>query len=315
MSKVVSLIRLGHGTGFARRVRRLSLQIFGKEVVRYELRAAPRALAAAGMRDLERLVKLITGAVVSEALRLYDRFLSRFPAILTGIDRATFADIVAQALNRGNMDDRALRGLIVERLARALPELNDMMRALDRVRLRASEKLTKKWGKVELVGGVADGQGKQLGDLLVISRHPDGRVWVLAVFESKSVSNMDDLTRLKELPVGQHLWDYVRARGHGVIIEGEFIKPEKLLLEPVPVRARTGGATVVGPKNAAQRLAEMDGYYTQFIGFAPKEMSNNQALRIASQGIQLELWRWPFDLTEYGKFQDALKAALDKVMK
>ncbi|MEU7827237.1 hypothetical protein [Catellatospora sp. NPDC049133] len=315
MSKVVALIRLGHGTKFARGVKRLSLQIFGKEVVRYEIRAAPKALAAASMRDLERMVKLITGAVVAEALKLYDRFLSRFPTILTGVERATFADIVAQAMGRGEMSPQSLRGLIVERLARSLPELEDMMSALDKVRARASAKLSKKWGKVQLVGGVTDGQGKQLGDLLAISVHPDGRVWVLAVFESKSISNLDDLTRLKDLPVGQHLWDYVRAKGHGLMIDGRHFKPEKVVLEPVPVRARTGGTAVVGPKDAAQRLAEMDGYYTQFIGFAPKEMSNNQALRIAAQGIQLELWRWPFDLTEYGKFQQALIDALDARLK
>ncbi|GIF97709.1 hypothetical protein [Catellatospora citrea] len=315
MSKVVSLIRLGHGTKFAKKVKWLSLQIFGKEVARYEIRAAPRALAAAGMRDLERLVKVITGAVVSEALKLYDRFLSRFPTILTGVERATFADIVAQAMGRGEMSPQSLRGLIVERLARSLPELEDMVKALDRVRLRASEKLAKKWGKVQLVGGVADGQGKQLGDLLVVSVHPDGRVWVLAVFESKSISNIDDLTRLKDLPVGQHLWDYVRAKGHGLIIDGRRFAPEKVVLEPVPFRARAGTTAVVGAKSTADRLAEMSGYYTQFIGFAPKEMSNNQALRIAAQGIQLELWRWPFDLNEYDKFQKALIDALDAKLK
>lgn len=315
MSKVVALIRLGHGTKFARKVKWLSLQVFGKEVARYEIRAAPRALAAAGMRDLERLVKVITGAVVSEALKLYDRFLSRFPTILTGVERATFADIVAQAMGRGEMSPQSLRGLIVERLARSMPELEDMVKALDRVRLRASEKLAKKWGKVQLVGGVADGQGKQLGDLLVVSVHPDGRVWVLAVFESKSISNVDDLTRLKDLPVGQHLWDYVRAKGHGLIIDGRHFAAEKVVLEPVPFRARTGTTAVVGQKNAADRLAEMNGYYTQFIGFAPKEMSNSQALRIAAQGIQLELWRWPFDLNEYDKFQKALIDALDTKLK
>ncbi|GAB4055861.1 hypothetical protein [Catellatospora paridis] len=316
MSKVVALVRLGHGTKFARRVKRLSLQIFGKEVVRYEIRAAPRAIAAAGRRDLERLVKLITGAVVSAALKLYDRFYSEYSkTILKNMDRVTFADIVAQAMNRGEMSTQSLRGLIVERLARFRPELTDMMAALDRVRLRASEKLVKKWGDVQLVGGVVDGRGKQLGDLLAVSVHPDGRVWVLAVFESKSISNVDDLTRLKDLPVGQHLWDYVRAKAHGVTIEGRHFKPEKVVLEPVPISARTGTTAVVGPKTADQRLAELNGYYTQFIGFVPKEMSNNQARRISAQGIQLELWRWPFDLKEYDQFQEALIKALDAKLK
>ncbi|GAA2359676.1 hypothetical protein Cme02nite_36320 [Catellatospora methionotrophica] len=306
MSKVVALIRLGHGTKFAKKAKWLSLQIFGKEVARYEIRAAPKAIAAAALRDFERAALLIEGAVVAEALKLYERFLSRFPSILTGVEKADFADIVSLAMNRGEMSSQSLRGLIVERLARSMPDLDDLKKAMDKVRLRASEGMAKKWGKVQLVSAVVDGQGKQLGDLMLISVHPDGRVWVMAVFESKSISNIDDLTRLKDLPVGQHLWDYVRAKAHGLTIDGRHFAPDKMLLEPVPVGARTGGSAVVGTKDATQRLSEMKGYFTQFIGFAPKEMSTNQAMRISKQGIQLELWRWPFDLNEYDKFQQAL---------
>jgi hypothetical protein len=186
-----------------------------------------------------------------------------------------------------------------------LPELDQLMVAMRKVRQATNQRLGERWGPPRFASNVLDGNARQLGDLLIVSVHPDGRVWVLAVLESKSVSNIEDLARLGNRPVGQHLWDYLRGRSTGLTIDGRYFKPAQVQLAPVPVTQWSGPA-VVGTKPEATRLAEMTGAYTQFIGFVPRELTNGQVRNIAAQGIQVEIWRWPFDLADWDRLQRAL---------
>jgi hypothetical protein len=72
---------------------------------------------------------------------------------------------------------------------------------------------------------------------------------------------------------------------------------------------------VVMAKDGTTREAELTklpGYYTQFIAFAPESMTANQVLQVASQGIQIEMWPWPFTIEEADKFCQAIAELLGK---
>lgn len=305
MSRPVTLVRLLVGTELGRRVETWSLRVFGKEVAALAARQG-RRIAATATAELAAATRLVLAGILVEGARIYPRLLARHPKILAAIDQATFVELLQLALLRGNRSLESLRGLLVERLLRTLPEVANLERVLNRV-VVAANKRGPGWSKVRMVSGVVDGHGKEVGDLLMVATHEDGRLWVLAVLESKSLSNTDDLARLKDLPVGQHLWDLARARTRGLVVEGRTFKPGKVVMEPVPIGRRTGADAVVGVKAAADRAAEMaGGHYTQFIGFTPREMTKGEIRRVSTQGIQIESWPWPFDLADLSRFQKDL---------
>jgi hypothetical protein len=244
--------------------------------------------------------------------------LVKYPRLLVGMDKATFAEMVALAVERGRMSPQSLRGLLVEKLCRTLPDTRELLGAMDAVQKAANKGLAKgaRWGRPRFAYSIVDKAGKQLADLSIICEGPNGRVWIMAVIESKSASNVDDLVKLHGKNVGQHLWNYTRAKSGGVVIDGEFIKPSKLEFTPVPVGKWGERAGAVAKKDAAARVKEMSGgLYTQFIGFVPQELSPYRALQLAEDGIQVELWRWPFDLDEFDRFQKELVGALGRTRK
>lgn len=314
MAIVIELIRLARGTRLAAEVERFSLRVFGKEVARYTIKDAERAgireLAEAGdraaLQHLQDLMKAIAAGSLEESLKAYDRLAVRFPSILSGVERTTFADLVTEVLKSGDRSFESLRGLLVEKLFRDLPEAVELVKSMDKIRLVANRGL-KGWGPARIVIGVRDRLGRELGDLMVVSEHTDGRVWVMALVESKSLSNTRDLVEHGERAVGQHLWDYTRANATGLMIEGVYYKPSQVVLKPVPPARWTGAGAVVGLKSAAERTQELaGGLFTQFIGYAPREMTKGEIRTVAAQGIQLEVWTWPFDIPEFNRFQEEL---------
>lgn len=248
-------------------------------------------------------------------MKVHDTLAVSYPKILGGVDKGTFAEMVAQTLGRGKMSSEALRGLLVERICRALPETRDLLHAMDKVMLAANKGTAKGkgWKNLRFAYSMVDGHGKQLGDLTIVCEHPDGRVWIMAIIESKSVSNTGDLAKLGDLPVGQHLWDFTRAKGSGVVIDGRMFKPSKVETRPVPTGSWGEKAGAVATKSTDQRVKEMAaGRFTQFIGFVPREMMPYEALRVAADGFQLELWKWPFDISDFDNFQKELVKVLGR---
>ena len=312
MSRSVELVRLIAGTDLGKRIEVWMLRVFGKDVIKVSSREVERLGVELSM-SMQQAVKLVIAGVLNEALRIHPTLLARHPKVLGKVDAAVFAELIQVAMARGNRSFEALRGLLVERLLRTLPEFDELMKTLD-LALAAANKRARGWGPATVVSGVVDGEGKEIGDLLVISTHKDGRVWIMSVLESKSISNTKDLVNLADRAVGQHLWDFARARSRGVSIDGKFVKPSKVVMEPVPVVQRTGGA-VIDAKATAERARQMTrGLYTEFVGFAPREMTNGELRRIAAQGIQLEIWRWPFTIDEFSMFQRDLVDLLGKAL-
>lgn len=310
MSIAVELVLRASRTRYGRRVNEWSLRVFGKEIARLSRRDLSREAALlarrAALRDMKESVQLIQAFVVMEAQGMFDVLTRGFPNLFRHLDKGALADMVRMVMQRGEKSFESLRGILVEALARKLPATESLRSAMDLVRKQANTAFKEKWGPVRIVSSVRDRRGKELGDLLVLCEHPDGRVWIMAVIESKSFSNVADLATQGDKKVGQHLWDYVRAKTSGLHIEGRSYAPEKIMMEPVP-HAAWGGPAFVTEKSAAQRVKEMaGGYYTQFIGFAPQELSSGKMLNLAEQAIQLEYWPWPFDLNEFNQFQKEL---------
>jgi len=291
-------------------VRRFTIRIAGKKFGQITVRALSEAAAKAALHDTERVIGLASVIIVSDAYRIYQVFVLRYPTVLKGIEKPTFAEMVKEAMTRGKRSYEALRGLIVEKMGWDLTETKDMHAAMEKVTKALAKRFGTKWSAPRLVANVTDGEGKQLGDLLLISTAPDGRVWIMAVIESKSLSNTVELSKMEGKELGQHMWDWVRAKTRGVIIDGKVYKPGKVLCEPVPAASRASTDAVVSVKSAATRQAEMTGYYTQFIAFVPKDLTAGQIRNISRQGIQIETWLRPFDLDDYAKFHRALLAEL-----
>lgn len=318
MSIVVELVLLASRTRYGRRVNQWSLRVFGKEVARLSRRdlSAEAAMLArrAALRDMKESVQLIQAFVVMEAKGMFEALADSFPRLFTHLDKGALADMVRMVMQRGEKSFESLRGILVEALARKLPATESLRAAMETVRKQANKAFKEKWGPVRIVSGVRDRRGKEFGDLLVLCEHPDGRVWIMAVIESKSFSNVADLSTHGDKKVGQHLWDFVRAKTSGLHIEGRSFAPEKIMMEPVP-HAAWGGPAFVTEKSAAQRLKEMSGgYYTQFIGFAPQELSSSKMLNLAEQAIQLEYWPWPFDVSEFNRFQKELTRLVERAL-
>lgn len=320
MSFVIhELVLLATKTRYGKRINKWSLRIFGEEVLRFSQRdlskEAARIAQRAAQRDLAESVRLVEAFVIMEAKNIFESLTGKYPMLkLYHLDRGSMAEMIRKVMDRKGRSLESLRGILVEALARNMPETSELLNAMEFVRKQANKMLKKKWGPARLVSGVRDGTERELGDLLVVSENADGRVWIMAIIESKSFSNVTDLSTHGNRKVGQHLWDWRRAKTRGVSFEGRYYKAQDVVIEPVPVAAWGGHANVL-KKQAADRVREMSGYYTEFIGFAPQEMSVEKLSNLADQGIQLECWPWPFDKNEFDRFQKDLTAAVDKALR
>lgn len=222
---------------------------------------------------------LVAGELVKEARRLYPRFAVRYDFVAR-LTEQEWAETVATVMAKGErVNLRGLRGVVVERLVPKMKEMEKLY--ADMVKLAKA----RKWRPPALVTGVRTLDGKELADLMIIAEHEDGRVWLMAIVESKSISNTADLIAHGEQPVGQHLWDLFRARSEGVRIEkfehGGLTQtsypPDKIV------------AAVAPPKPAGNELA------TRLIGIAPREFTSGELNRLAVQGVTIERWPWPVD--------------------
>jgi hypothetical protein len=320
MSFIVSeIVLLASRTRYGKRINVWSLRVFGAEVVRLSRRdltkEALEIASRAAARDLKESAKLIHAFVVMEAKGMFETLAKQYPRLFKYLDKGALADMVRMVMERGEKSFESLRGILVEALARKLPSTEALRSSLDSIRKQANKVLKEKWGPVRIVSAVRDGNSRELGDLLMICEDPDGRVWVMAIIESKSFSNVADLSTHGEKKVGQHLWDWTRAKTSGLQIEGKFYPPKKIEMGPVP-NAAWGGPAVVSEKTAAQRAKEMaGGHYTEFIGFAPQELSNDKLLNMAVQGVQLEFWPWPFDIAEFNAFQKELTRTVERALR
>lgn len=303
MSISVELVKILAGTGLAKRLDTFVVRVFGKDVVRVTSRdVVKQATKALERADLE-AVRIFEALMLAEASQAIPKLRGLFPEIVKGVDEQAFAELVQIVAKRGKRSSEAIRGLVVERLFRAMPEFTGLLDSMDRI-VVAANKRGKGWGPARIATGMVDGHIKEVGDLLIVSQHKDGRLWVLALVESKSFSNANHLGQLKDLPVGQHLWAWARAKSRGILVDGAFYKPSKLEFKPVPTSDKVV-AGVVGAKTVAKRVDDAGkGLYTQFIGFVPKEVSNVDVLRVAEQGIQIEVWGWQFDLNLLYRFQE-----------
>jgi len=319
MSLIVhELILIARRTRFGKRVNQWSLRVFGKEIAKFAGRdltlEAEKIAARALQRDLVESTKLIEAFVIMEAGGIFDSLARSYPALFRYLDRGSLAEMVRNVIKRGDKSFESLRGVLVEALARKIPSVDALHSALDTIRRSANKAFKEKWGPVRLVSGVRDGSGKELGDLMMICEDDKGRVWVMAIIESKSFSNVSELAVQENKKVGQHLWDWTRAKTRGISIEGKHYPANKVEIHPVPAAA-WGGRAYVPEKTAAQRVKEMTGHYTEFIGFAPQEMSTDKLGMLAVNGVQLEYWPWPFSVSDFNAFQKDLIKAVDKVLR
>lgn len=309
------IVELARGTRFGEAVRRFAVRIGGRKLAEIVVKTAPLA-AKDALHELTKNMKLITSAVISLVLEEQREFYRRFPNVLKGIQPGTFADMVGDAMGRGKRSFEALRGLIIEKMVRDLPQAAKLLEHMEEIVLAEAKRTGRKWSKPRWANGIRDLNGREWGDLVLVSTSGD-EVWIVAIIESKSFTNVKELAEQEGKQVGQHVWDWVRAKTIGLEVEGKTFARGKVHCEPVPPNKwmATSKDAVVGAKDLATRKAQMQGgRYTQFIGFAPKELSDGQILAVSGQGVQIEMWgQWPFNLTEYKRFHTALVAALEKL--
>ncbi|UUL83805.1 hypothetical protein [Sphingomonas qomolangmaensis] len=243
---------------------------------------------------------LIMGGVTAEvAQRLRAQLLSRFEWLDKVSDQA-FVEIYLTVHNRGKMVDVVVRGLTVERLIAEMKEMARLTRELE-TQLAARGK---GWGKLQLLSGLKTGDGRQIADWTLCAVHEDGRIWVMAIIESKSISNMEHLIEQKGRGTGQFLKDFMRAKLEGLIIDivdlqGNIsprkFRPAQVLLEPIPP-----GATKLGP------------YPTRFIGVVPDKFSARQLLNAETAGLAMETWAWPVSQSEMLKLINAIEKSISR---
>jgi hypothetical protein len=242
---------------------------------------------------------------------------------MEGVSDYSLARMVADAEGRGDQLAESLRGLILEKHLLDSQLTKDAWSTLDQVRRLKATRFKISWDSPDLVTNVVDGQGKAVGDMHLVSKAmvvPPGRtkaqpfVWFMIIGESKSL-NVGELARARKKAVGQHVWDWARIKTRGAFIDGVYYPPSNIYCEPVPRNAWTVKKAVVIAKDGATREAELTklpGYYTQFVAFTPESLSENQILQVADQGIQIEMWPWPFTLDEADKFTNTLVQLLGK---
>ncbi|MCA3223378.1 MAG: hypothetical protein ING41_13455 [Burkholderiales bacterium] len=245
----------------------------------------------------------MVGAMVDRAMNLYPAYAQEFP-FLARVPAQRFAEAVAEVMVSsgpragptpaakrfvGHARDRlsVIMGRVVERFIPDMPQMQALMQQA-RAAVRAAGK---GWGEPVLVSGcrTLDKQ-RELGDWLIISRHADGRVWVISFIESKSHDTIDGLIPgggKAQAAAGQHLWDIARARSEGFtysVTQGSMVveyrvPADKVLSEPMPPPSwRKPGSM-----------------YTRLVAVAPRPLKAGELKRLGAAGLDVEHWDWPVD--------------------
>lgn len=239
-------------------------------------------------------VLVVAAEIARASAFLRKKLLDRF-VWLDKFSDQSFAEVCATVINRGRQSEFAVRGLLVERF---IPDMAEMEALL--LDLKKAVKLAEKdWGAPTLKSGLRTKNGRQIADWVVCSVHKDGRIWVMALVESKSISNMEELIEKEGRGAGQFMWDYLRAKGEGLVIDvvdaqgnvtPQVFDASKVVLEPM-----VSGA------------AKTPKYPTRFIGVIPEKFTARQRLNAASAGLKIEEWKWPVSRSEMLKLMAAIE--------
>jgi hypothetical protein len=281
-------------------VRWLSGTVLGREVKAYFIRIGKRRLALRFTRLAEhdftlavrRGVLDVVAAMIKRARDLYPTFVAKY-SFLVGFEEDVWAETVAATIAEGDTELRSLRGKIVERFIPGMKEMRELYARLGKL----AE--SKGWKILEPISGARTPDGNEIADWMIVAEHKDGRIWVMALIESKSISNTRDLVSHKGRGVGQHLWDWIRLKTEGLVLTkegGEAVKylPEKIEGAPVPLGAPP-------PSH---------GLTTDLIGVTPRDFTKGELKKLAGLGVDIKRWPWPVDQDEFAKMLQELRNAL-----
>jgi hypothetical protein len=276
MALVWDIVRRGTRTRAGRAEREYLLTKLGKVIRRRWVRI--RTVAARSVEKLAGDTLLVAGALARRAADLQAKLGKKYAFVLA-LSPQEWAETVGTVINRGESQAlRDVRGKVVERLLPGMKVFSDLYD--DMVKLA---KQHKGWKPPAIVSGVRTLDGREVADWMIVSEHPDGRVWIMAIIESKSISNTLDLVEQGEKPFGQHLWGLTRARTLGMTIE----KVEKGALTLTKYQPEK----IVG--EVASKTAGSKALTTQFIGVAPRGFTTGELNKLAKQGIGITWWPWP----------------------
>lgn len=239
-------------------------------------------------------VLLVAAAIARESAALRAKLLNRF-AWLSKFSDQSFAEIYSRLLNRRGEKLFSIRGELVEKFIPDMAEMKALLTDLE----KAAKLAGKDWGPPKLMSGLRTTNGRQIADWVVCSVHPDGRIWVMALIESKSISNMEELIEKEGRGAGQFMWDYLRAKGEGLIIDVVDAQGN--------VRPRTFEAAKVMLEPVASGATKAPKYPTRMIGVIPEKFSARQRLNAASAGLRIEEWTWPVSRAEMLKLIAAIE--------
>lgn len=239
---------------------------------------------------LPKEVLLIAGALAERAKGLYPKFAKKY-AFVAALTEQEWAEAMARLINRGEKEDiKAIRGVIVERF---IPGMKEMAKLYDDM-----VKLAKASGfdVPALVSGVRTLDGRELADWMIIAQRKDGSVWIMALIESKSISNTADLVLHGEKPVGQHLWDIWRAKSVG-------FKVEKVHKGGISTTSFKPEKVIAGLPSSTQP--------TRLIAVTPRDFTPAEVKKLAVKGLPLpDRWEWPVDQTQLKNMLEELMKAL-----
>jgi hypothetical protein len=242
---------------------------------------------------------LVEAAVLKAAAALRAKLLNRFEWLVK-FDERTFAEIWLTVQNRGLHVDAVVRGLAIERFIPSMAEMEVLFQDLRKL-LKATEK---DWGPPMLLSGLRTPNRNQIADWVVCSIHKDGRIWIMALVESKSISNMGELIEKDGRGAGQFMWDYLRAKGEGLVIDvvdaQGNITPRTFAAKEVLLEPLIAGATK-SPK-----------YPTRLIGVVPEKFSTRTLLKAQQKRLEFEWWLWPVSQGEMLKFIEAIEKSFNR---
>jgi hypothetical protein len=280
-------------TRLGRVEREYLLKNFGK-VIRRQWKLAV-AIAEGETKRLSTLAILVADALIKRAAQIYPRFAKKYPFVAK-FTQLEWTEAVARLINRGEKENlRGIRGVIVERFIPTMKQMEKLY--ADMVKLAKANG----WKEPALVSGVRTINGKELADWMIVAEHKDGRVWIMAIVESKSVSNTKDLVLHGEKPVGQHLWDIWRAKKDG-------IKIERLEKGGLTTMSYPPNKIVAGVSAPGTQLKET----TRLIGVTPRDFTVGEFNKLAVKGVNVERWAWPVDEDELFRMLKELMGALSE---
>jgi hypothetical protein len=272
----------------------------GKEIKEWTLLRGGKVLAKRVARLAAKDLALGGNVLVHEALaaalgllelaeKNFPRYVANYP-FLAKFTKITFAEAIQRVATAGAKDFKAIRGEVVEFFIREAPNTAALLSTLEE---RASR--VKGWGKPELVRGVRTPDNLEIADWMIVSQHENGDLWVMAIIESKSVSNTVDLAA-GERPVGQHLWDYIRMRSEGLVLDWD-VQPREFTPKQIKVNPRQAFGPVPPPSALP----------TELIAVTPREFTEGQLKKLRPQGVGLTRWPWPVDEDELLRLVRQLK--------